>query len=80
MCECAVSSLRQPPSSPMTSEAHSRDILTVQAEQEVKPLRSDSLCGDLSSTLGSLPRPRSVLRRGGVCGQTSKENVGTEMD
>lgn len=59
-----MTSLRQPPSSPMNSEAHSREVLTVWAEQEVKPLHSASLCGDLSSTLQPLPKPRSVLGMG----------------
>lgn len=44
----AVARLRQPLFSDEHSEARSREVLTAWAEQEVKPLRSDSLCGDLS--------------------------------
>lgn len=64
----------------MNSEARSREVVTAGAEQEVKPLRSNSLCGDLPATLTPLPRPRSVPGMGeGVCGQPSKENVATEV-
>ena len=41
-------------------------VLRTWAEQKLKlPLCSDALCGDLSSTLGSLPRQRSFRRHEG---------------
>lgn len=64
-CEGAASSPRQPLFSDKHSEACPREVLTVQAQQEVKPLPSDSLCDDLSSIFRSLPCSEECPRRGG---------------